>query len=329
MESDLISVIVPVYNVEAYLPKCLDSIANQTYRHLEIILVDDGSTDDSGRICDEYAAKDQRAKVIHQPNKGLWAARNAGQDAAHGAFLFFPDADDYFHYDMMRLMYEAITSDDGYDVAIVDMKRTSRDDEMCNHPVDCQWAEWTPGQLVSSLIVSQYPYSNIWNKLYRADAIQRLRARPYPIAQDLDYNLQAFMHFRRAICSKQVLYYWYIHRRQITGQAQYYKVLPEIFFTNYIQDLSGRCSYDSVILDFLYRKMALLKARSIKTGDKISVFNQCKQYYKHTISNYLHEKRIPVKTKTTYLLGFHFPYLAYMFYRFYERHPHFYQPLKW
>ncbi len=104
MEESLISVIVPVYNVEAYLPRCLDSIANQTYRNLDIILVDDGSTGGSGMLCDEYAARDSRVRVIHQSNKGLWAARNAGQDAANGDFLFFPDADDYFHYDMIRLM---------------------------------------------------------------------------------------------------------------------------------------------------------------------------------------------------------------------------------
>ena len=328
MENDLISVIVPVYNVEAYLPRCLDCIANQTYRKLEIILVDDGSTDGSGKICDEYAINDKRARVIHQTNKGLWAARNAGQDAANGEFLFFPDSDDYFHYDMIRLMYEAITGDGGYDVAIVDMKRTMSDDEECNHHVDCKWVEWGPRQLVPYLIVSQYPYSNIWNKLYRADAIHRLRARPYPIAQDLDYNIRAFMHSRRAICSKQVMYYWYTRQGQITGKAQYYKVLPDIFYTNYIEDLSGRCSYDYVILDALYRKMALLKTRSIKAEDKDAIFKKCKQYYKRTISDYLHEKRIPVKVKVTYIAGFHFPHLASHLYRFFERHPHFYKQLK-
>ena len=328
MEEALISVIVPVYNVEAYLPRCLDSIANQTYQNLEIILVDDGSTDGSGRICDEYAIKDKRARVIHQANKGLWAARNVGQDAANGVFLFFPDSDDYFHYDMIRLMYEAIMGDGGYDVAIVDMKRTSRDDESCNHNIDCKWTEWTPSQLVSQLIVSKYPYSNIWNKLYRADAVQRLRARPYPIAQDLDYNIQAFKHLQRAICSRQVMYCWYIHRGQITGEAHYLKILPDIFYTNYIEDLSGRCPYDYVILDTLYRKMALLKARSIKAEDKDAIFNKCRQYYKRTISDYLHEKRIPFRVKSTYIAGFHFPYLANLLYRFFERHPRFYNHLK-
>ena len=327
MKDNLISVIVPVYNVEAFLPRCLNSIANQTYRNLEIILVDDGSTDGSGRICDEYAAVDHRARVIHQTNKGLWAARNAGQDSAKGDFLFFPDSDDYFHFDMIRMMHEAISRDDGYDVAIVNMKQTAREDESCNEIIDCNWFECQPGQLVSRLIVSRYPYSNIWNKLYRTSAIKELRARPYPIAQDLDYLLQAFQHFRRAICSEQVLYYWFSHRGQITEKAQYYKVLPDIFYTNYVENLSGRCSYDYIVLDFLYRKMSLLKARSIKTGDKDTIFNKCKQYYKRTISNYLHEKRIPVKVKATYILGFNFPYAAFIIYKFFEHYPHLYKQL--
>ena len=102
----MISVIVPVYNVEKYLPRCLQAISEQSYRDLEILLVDDGSTDSSGKLCDAFAASDSRAKVIHQQNTGLWAARNAGQDAAHGDFLFFPDADDYFHQDTLQILLQ-------------------------------------------------------------------------------------------------------------------------------------------------------------------------------------------------------------------------------
>ena len=108
MEKELISVIVPVYNAEAYLPRCLDCLANQSYNNLEIILVDDGSTDSSGRICDEYVARDSRAKVIHKTNQGAWAARNTGQAASKGEYMLFPDADDYFHPDYIALLYRAI-----------------------------------------------------------------------------------------------------------------------------------------------------------------------------------------------------------------------------
>ena len=92
---ELISVIVPIYNVERYLEKCIDSILAQTYRNLEVILIDDGSKDDSGTICDAYAAADSRVKVIHQQNGGAAAAKNAGLRAATGEYLSFVDADDW------------------------------------------------------------------------------------------------------------------------------------------------------------------------------------------------------------------------------------------
>ncbi|MBR4341835.1 MAG: glycosyltransferase family 2 protein [Lachnospiraceae bacterium] len=94
-QDELISVIVPCYNVEKYLNKCLDSIVNQTYRNLDIVLVDDGATDNTGNICDSYAEKDERIRVIHQENKGISAARNIGLDNAKGKFVVFIDSDDF------------------------------------------------------------------------------------------------------------------------------------------------------------------------------------------------------------------------------------------
>ena len=96
MENALISVIVPVYNAEKYLADCVQSIISQTYRNLEIILVDDGSKDSSGSICDSFAEKDSRIKVIHQENAGVSAARNHGLDECHGEYVSFVDSDDYY-----------------------------------------------------------------------------------------------------------------------------------------------------------------------------------------------------------------------------------------
>jgi len=107
---NVISVIIPVYNVEKYLPECLDSVLSQDYTKFEIILIDDGSKDDSGRICDEYAAKDHRIQVIHQSNAGAGAAKNTGLRAATGEYLAFLDSDDYLepgaYSHMMDLMEE-------------------------------------------------------------------------------------------------------------------------------------------------------------------------------------------------------------------------------
>ncbi len=106
--SELISIIVPVYKVEKYLKRCIDSIINQTYKNLEIILVDDGSPDNCGQICDEYAEKDSRIKVIHKENHGVSAARNTGIDIAAGEYLGFVDSDDWIEKDMYELLYYAI-----------------------------------------------------------------------------------------------------------------------------------------------------------------------------------------------------------------------------
>lgn len=102
----LISIIVPIYNVELYLEKCIESIINQTYKNLEIILVDDGSTDSCGKICDEYAKKDNRIKVIHKINGGLSDARNKGMEIAKGKYIGFVDGDDYVASDMYETLYK-------------------------------------------------------------------------------------------------------------------------------------------------------------------------------------------------------------------------------
>lgn len=106
--NDLISIIVPVYNVEKYLNKCIDSIINQTYKNIEIILVDDGSTDNSGKICDEYLLRDSRIKVIHKNNGGLSSARNEGINISSGEYIGFVDSDDWVEPNMYEEMYKKI-----------------------------------------------------------------------------------------------------------------------------------------------------------------------------------------------------------------------------
>ena len=114
---NLISVIVPVYNVELLLDRCVSSITNQTFTNLEIILVDDGSTDGSGMICDLWSDKDTRVKVIHKKNGGLASARNAGLVLASGNYISFVDSDDWISPEMLRILYEKINLNNA-DIAV-------------------------------------------------------------------------------------------------------------------------------------------------------------------------------------------------------------------
>ena len=108
MKNDLISIIIPVYKVEKYLEKCIESVLKQTYTNLQIILVDDGSPDNCGKICDEYAKKDSRIEVIHKANGGLSDARNVGISKAKGRYIGFVDSDDYIKEDMYEILLNLI-----------------------------------------------------------------------------------------------------------------------------------------------------------------------------------------------------------------------------
>ncbi len=119
----VVSVVIPVYNVAGYVDACLDSVVGQTYQHLEVILVDDGSTDGSGRLCDERASREPRIRVIHQTNQGLSHARNVGIAAATGTFITFLDSDDWWHPSFVATLVQAIDDHPGAGTAMCSFTR--------------------------------------------------------------------------------------------------------------------------------------------------------------------------------------------------------------
>lgn len=153
METELISVIVPVYNVERYLRRCVDSILHQTYQDLEILLVDDGSTDASGAICDEYAAQEERVTAVHQKNGGLSAARNTGLERAQGTYLCFVDSDDFLDSRMLETLCRDLQEQNA-DVAVVGFRMFEREEELAPAelavPVQCM----TGREAIRSTLVS-------------------------------------------------------------------------------------------------------------------------------------------------------------------------------
>lgn len=325
-QEPLISVIVPVYNVEKYLPRCLESIERQTYQNLDIILVDDGSTDQSGALCDAFAQRDARARVIHQANEGLWSARNSGQRAAKGEFLFFPDADDYFHVDIIRLMYDAICKDGGYDFAVVGRKETFRTDEDILSKKDCQWRSYSQDELIEKLVGSFYSnhLAYMWNKLYRKTLIESLYSNPYARSQDRDFNIRCCFNARRAILTETELYYW-VHREDSLRKTQdamllYNKCWVDMYFRNY-QNYRNSGKNMWLFLKHLYRRMVVWRILSLETNEKRTVFRQCLNYKKKTLKDYLREPRIPWLEKIGALFGLAFPKVFSWCRGFIERHP--------
>ena len=159
----LISVIIPVYRTEQYLPQCVASVQAQSYKNLEIILVDDGSEDNGGALCDEYATKDRRIKVIHQDNRGLAGARNSGLNIAQGEYIGFVDSDDYIEPDMYAYLYHLITQDN----ASMSMCNICSDE---GYHGDRQAVQ--PYLLIPALKIFQFRHwVYAWNKLYRKDFI--------------------------------------------------------------------------------------------------------------------------------------------------------------
>ena len=177
---DLISVIVPVYKVEAYLDKCIQSIVDQTYKNLEIILVDDGSPDRSGAICDAWAARDSRIRVIHQENAGGGAARNAGLDMATGSLIAFVDSDEYLSADMYAHLYELLGR--GADIAEC-AHRDVWDSAAVFQDAPFTVTRWDTQSALEQHIRDRVFRQLIWNKLYRRETVGSIR---FPVGTRID-----------------------------------------------------------------------------------------------------------------------------------------------
>lgn len=210
----LVSIIVPVYNVEKYLERCIDSLVNQTLKDIEIILVDDGSTDSSGRICDEYAKKDKRIKVIHKENGGLSQARNFGLDIANGRYLQFVDGDDFIHKQMVEILYDTIINNNA-DISICDFDKVYENTKIKYKKLDYNTINVkiynnieSLNQLYSKDVIK---FVIAWNKLYKKELFTNLRYRDGKIHED------EFIIHELLFKSKKVVYiplklYYYLQR---------------------------------------------------------------------------------------------------------------------
>lgn len=226
----LVTIIVPIYNISSYLDKCINGIINQTYKNLEIILVNDGSTDNCGEICDRYAQVDSRIKVIHKENGGLVSARKAGLELAKGDYIAFVDGDDWIDRDMYQVLLDkALSSNaDFVDSSYFYRKKGDVVVECASLEADYKFDSRQIKAIIESWIVDRDKAlirSTIWTKLYKADIIKKSYAEvpdEMPLGEDVINYIALFKYANRAtVISKSFYHYNYrsdslSHSRSIT-----------------------------------------------------------------------------------------------------------------
>lgn len=265
----VISVIVPVYNAEKYLRECLDSIVNQTYKNIEIILVDDGSTDGSGAICDEYADKDVRIKVYHIPNGGVSNARNLGIDNANGEYLMFVDSDDEVSRDCIEKLYCAIEYKE-QDLVIGNFCDVYENRKIIQH------------ENLSIIGNLQDDYANIrillqgpWGKLYRSEILKKNKIRfrvDISLTEDQIFNYDFLKKASTYTLLQEPIYYYYHRKNESLSQG-----LKERDFNNRLENLRAL----SLFLDEMKIKNAgsVINASALWYIKKASCFQDQENTY--------------------------------------------------
>lgn len=219
---ELISVIVPVYNVKQYLQRCVDSILEQSYQTFELILVDDGSTDGSSELCDECATKDPRVKVIHKENAGVSAARNDGMDLAQGTYLAFIDGDDWIEADYLKKLVQAIVENDA-DEAAGGFKYAYEAGNSKQSPICDQLEILSNREALDQAMDPVRPWVGFaWGKLVKSSNIKDNSVKYDPgisICEDSLFNYTALQYVKKVVKIPDVLYNYYIRDTSATRTA--------------------------------------------------------------------------------------------------------------
>lgn len=201
-----VTVVVPVYNVSNYLEKCIDSIINQTYKKLEIILVDDGSTDNSGAICDDFASKDKRIKVIHKENGGLSDARNFGIDIATGEYIVFVDSDDYIALDMIEFLYNSLESNEA-DISTCLYQNFYDGEDVLESDDNISYV-CSNTEALEKMLYQQDCTTSAWGKLYKTSLFDGIRYPKGKICEDLDTTYLLFSKANKIVINTAKKYFY-------------------------------------------------------------------------------------------------------------------------
>jgi len=314
-QGELVSVLVPVYNVAQYVRQCLESIEGQTYRRFECVVIDDGSTDSSREICDEFPAKDSRFKVIHQDNKGLGFARNTGLDVASGDYILFVDSDDVLTPNALETAL-ALISSGPYDVAMFRSYCTDKVDSLSLDDLKAVNEEKSPvvmtrDEAMRLLLVNKGHYCPVWNKLYTRRVIGDLRFTVPKVSEDAIFNMFVFQRMDKMIMSGECLYILRDRPGSITKMDAVEWIVME--FYNLASQVD--CEFTSertrgYYLNWTYGSMQSSRFRLLGTPDYQKFMKSSREFRKKTFREFLSNPVISFGRKAIVTLVWPFPHLG-------------------
>lgn len=279
---DLISVIIPAYNVRDYLKQCVESVCNQTYKNLEIIIIDDGSNDGTEQLCDTFI--DSRIIIIHQENRGFSGARNAGLDVAKGEFLSFIDSDDFIRETMLQELHNALLQNEAdFSACAVEFMRTDTGaSTFSGNSETCTALDYRESL---DYLCNKYLF-NVWNKLYRHDTISDIRYVEGVVCEDVGYTASVFERIKKTVYVDKPLYVYRLKREGSSGMTYDARKLPAIEeferFITYLKD-NG---YPDMATDVRRHQLALIKSLYNETENEDKAHR--KKMYKLYMSKLKH-----------------------------------------
>ena len=235
---DLISVIVPVYNVEPYLKRSLTSLREQTYKKIEVIIVDDGATDNSYKVCESFVKKDKRFKLYHKENGGISSARNYGIEKATGKYLYFMDSDDYLDKDIIKVLYDLMISNN-VDLSMVGYNYTYEDNERANENNLNKYNYLTRDELLEKIMIRGSFAGYVWNKLYKKELIGNLRFNEeIQYREDMLFNCLYIENAQSGVYYTSPYYHYVQREGSLLNQNDFKeKMISQVYSLEKIRDI--------------------------------------------------------------------------------------------
>ncbi len=282
---ELVSIIVPVYKTERYLNRCVNSILNQDYSGIEVILVDDGSPDKSGQLCDDISARDKRVLVIHKKNGGLSSARNAGIDVANGKYICFVDSDDYVEKDYVSTLINMIKRHDA-DLAKINYKEVTTDN-YSEESVNVVEKVYSGDEVEKAFLELRVDSACVF--MYKKNVIENIRFPLGKTSEDIPFNFEVFQKATRFVYSPQIKYYYWHNPESISNGAvdkNYFNYLlfREEIYSHYLKNGNTELA---LLAEVLYARAAMgIMARMALFG---TTDNINEEFYKRMLKRVFRE----------------------------------------